>query len=62
MSTSNPLECRMWRIDTCAPGDLDACSPGLLTLARESTATKGKTTVVKAADYLVRFEIDITRP
>jgi hypothetical protein len=57
---ANSNECRQWRIDTCAPEEGDACTPGVLTLAQES-ASKGKSTVVRVADYLVRFEIDIYR-
>ena len=59
---ANSAECRHWRIDTCAPEDIDGCSAGVLTLAQESTTTKGKTTVVKVADYLVTFEIDVHWP
>ena len=59
---TNAAECLHWRIDTCAPGEVEPCSPGVLTLAEESSTSRGKTTVVKVADYLVRFEIDVHRP
>lgn len=62
VSPTDATACRHWRIDACAPEDAGTCTPGVLTLAQEVRTSKGKTTVLKVADYLVRFEIDVHRP
>jgi len=58
----NPSECVWWRIDNCGPGETAACTPAIMSLAQEVRTSKGKTTVVKVADYPMRFLIDVTRP